>query len=293
MSHFTVMVIGDDPEEQLAPYCENEEVDEYCVREVSETNKQRMLDYYKKEMNIDFLDFESCYERFGEDWNGNRWRKDENGTWQEYSTYNPNSKWDWYVLGGRWSGCFIRLKEGATSGVIGEPGVFNNKTSYDAALKGDIDFEAIRKEHEAEARSYYREVVDKCGGTIPKLEIPWQTLCSDPRFENLSIKEKREMYHSQESIKKWKEAGYDTCDMIGPTLEDFQCSEEEYVSQVVSAAFVPYAVVMDSQWYARGEMGWWGISSNECSRDEWCSKVWEMVNDLPDDTLISFYDCHI
>lgn len=28
-----------------------------------------------------------------------------------YSTYNSNSKWDWYVIGGRWSGC-ITTKQG-------------------------------------------------------------------------------------------------------------------------------------------------------------------------------------
>lgn len=30
------------------------------------------------------------------------------------STYNPDSKWDWYVIGGRWEGC-IPLKNGKTS----------------------------------------------------------------------------------------------------------------------------------------------------------------------------------
>lgn len=42
MSHFTVMVIGDDPEGQLAPFDENESVEEYCTGEVSEDDKQQM-----------------------------------------------------------------------------------------------------------------------------------------------------------------------------------------------------------------------------------------------------------
>lgn len=127
MSHFTVMVIGDDPEEQLAPFDENTPVDEYCTGEVPEEDKRQMMDFYKKERHSRFRSFEGCYKRYGEDWNGNRWRKGGDGIWREFSTYNPDSKWDWYVLGGRWSGVYIRLKEGATSGVKGEPGAFDNE----------------------------------------------------------------------------------------------------------------------------------------------------------------------
>lgn len=58
--------------------------------------------------------------------------------------------------------------------------------------------------------------------------------------------------------------------------------------------FSPYAMVKDSQWYAKGKMGWWGVTiQTYYSDDEWRDKVWELVQSLPDDTLISFYDCHI
>lgn len=36
--------------------------------------------------------------------------EDCNGTGKRTSTYNPNSKWDWYSVGGRWSG-YLPLKE--------------------------------------------------------------------------------------------------------------------------------------------------------------------------------------
>ena len=47
MSHFAVMVIGDNVEEQLAPYDENIEVEPYFSREVSEKDKQWVVDYAK------------------------------------------------------------------------------------------------------------------------------------------------------------------------------------------------------------------------------------------------------
>ncbi|KAB4219410.1 hypothetical protein GAP53_08020 [Bacteroides uniformis] len=292
MSHFTVMVIGDDPEGQLAPFDENEQVEEYCTGEVSEEDKQQMLEYYKREHKSRFRNFENCYKRYGKDWNGNRWRKDEYGIWCEFSTYNPDSKWDWYVLGGRWSGAYIRLKEGATSGIKGEPGVFENETGWDAALKGDIDFEAIRREGEERGRKCYKDIAAKCGGTIPRPLIFWDTLLHDDKYAGLTIEEKRTIYHAQEAIKIWDAAGYDV-PFIGPEIEDFQCTEDEYAKRRAISAFVPYAVVCDYKWYGRGEMGWWGVSTNECSEEEWNDRVWKMVNALPDNTLISFYDCHI
>lgn len=286
------MVIGDDPEGQLAPFDENGEVEEYCTGEVSEEDKQEMMEFYAERHHIGFHDFDDCYNHYGTDWNSNRWRKGEDGIWRGFSSYNPDSKWDWYVLGGRWSGAFIRLKEGATSGVKGKPGVFENETGWDAALKGDIDFEAIRRDGEARGRECYREVAAKCGGTIPRPEILWDTLLHDEKYAGLTVEEKRAMYHAQEAVKIWDAAGYDV-PFIGPKIEDFQCTEDEYAKCRAVGAFVPYAVVRDSEWYGRGEMGWWGVSTNECLEDEWNAKVWEMVNALPDDTLISFYDCHI
>lgn len=51
------MVIGDDPEGQLAPFDENEEVEEYCTGEVSEEDKQEMMEFYAERCHIGFHDF--------------------------------------------------------------------------------------------------------------------------------------------------------------------------------------------------------------------------------------------
>jgi len=291
MSHFIVMVIGENPEEQLEPYNENLQVEEYEVGEVSKEEKLRMMKYYT-EQGHQFTSFSKCYARFGKEWDGKSCRKDKNGIWRKYSTYNPDSKWDWYVLGGRWSGDFIRLKPNATSGILGEAGAFENEVGIDAALKGDIDFDTIRKEREEKARKYYQEIVIQCGGSIPKLELSWETIRDGEAFAQLSIDEKRILYHSQDSVIRWKNAGFENS-FFGPYLEDFQCTEEEFVNRSLLNTFIPYAFVINGEWYGSGDMGWCGISSNEMPHEEWRNKVWNMLTSLPDDTLISFYDCHI
>lgn len=123
MSHFTVLVIGDNPEEQLAPYDEQLETPEYDKGVVSKEDIKSCMDFYKDKKNGGYkLPFDELYEEKGDDWNSNQWRKNPDGTWHEYSSYNPNSKWDWYELGGRWSG-ELKLK---------------TKQDGDQALKKDI-----------------------------------------------------------------------------------------------------------------------------------------------------------
>lgn len=291
MSHFVVMVIGDCPEEQLEPFDENLKVEEYVSGEVSDEEKQQMLDYYNTKHKRKYKSFESCYVRNGSSWNGNRWRKDEDGIWREYSTYNPDSKWDWYQLGGRWSGDFIILKDAATSGMKGSSGVFGNEVGIDAAIKGDIDFSAIRQRGRDMGQKVYQEIAVKCGGAIPKPEILWSDLIHSERYAHLSIEQKRELYHSQDAIKIWSKAVGDS--LFGYHIEDFQCPEEEYARRCELNSFVPYAILHEGEWIGRGDMGWFGVSMNECDADEWNAKVWKIVESLSDDTLISFYDCHI
>lgn len=58
MSHFVTMVVGDDPEKQLAPFDENLEVPEYYDGEVSEDDKMRMMNHYSAIKDMTFSSFE-------------------------------------------------------------------------------------------------------------------------------------------------------------------------------------------------------------------------------------------
>lgn len=138
MSHFTVMIIGEDPEKQLEPFNENTEVPMYVKHtreQLIEKGRKDIKDYEnrtyakylqnpnkyiqecKNEAHINYLknDFPLKLE-----WTDQQVYDDEI-QWHEpedigddgetYSTYNPKSKWDWYSLGGRWAG-LLKLKEG-------------------------------------------------------------------------------------------------------------------------------------------------------------------------------------
>ena len=63
---------------------------------------------------------------------------------------NPDMKWDWYVIGGRWKGLLI-LKDNVQAGC-------------DAALVSDIDFDAMQRRDLAKLRPYKEAMNDPIMG---------------------------------------------------------------------------------------------------------------------------------
>ena len=283
MSHFSCMVIGDNPERLLQPFHEYE-----CTG-----IKDKYVKFVPTTENIEeeFAKHKGDYKSlsgFASDYYG--YEKNEEGVWGRKT--NPNAKWDWYQLGGRWSGSIIRLKPEA-QGVVGNPGVFGNSVGVDSARKGDIDFETRRNEAEATARERYKEVLAVFGGTLPKRDYNWKDMIDpeNPYFKDMDIDEKHNMYHNQPAMFEVKKHS----DVLGYffELEEFECTEDEYAQKARRNSCTTFAVIKDGKWYERGKMGWWAIVSNEKDMNDWNKQVEDILDDVSDDTLISIYDCHI
>ena len=100
MSHFTVLVVGDNQDEQLAPFCEQTDNPEYL--EFNDETEEAEEKYETEK------DKYSTFEEFVSEYYGYEWNETEGG----YGYYtNPRAKWDWYQLGGRWTG-FFKMKQG-------------------------------------------------------------------------------------------------------------------------------------------------------------------------------------
>lgn len=117
MSHFTVVVVGEDVEGQLAPYDEDISVAPYRRYWDSDEierwegilsegdNERPVLTPAGEKATLE--EIVAVYnERYGED---GELFVDDGGIY-EMTTYNPKSRWDWYQIGGRWQGYFaVRL----------------------------------------------------------------------------------------------------------------------------------------------------------------------------------------
>ena len=153
MSHFVGLCFGDNWEDYLENYYEGLEVEAYVAytkeEAIDEVKKMRAYNYeravemlQKPDLNskqiehyqniIDlglFISYEDAWKE-AKDW-GYEVDEDEN----LLSTYNPDSRWDWYSIGGRWNG-FLHYKDA-------EPGLEETNEAYIHELDMDYLLEHI------------------------------------------------------------------------------------------------------------------------------------------------------
>ena len=197
---------------------------------------------------------------------------------------NPNKKWDWWEVGGRWSG-FLKPKD-ASIGIKGEAGVGGTQfdsTGVDQCIKSNVDFDYRREEAGKEAAARYDLAMNIIDG---REWLCWED-CRDNRPDGSSIDEARSAYHSQTVIADLKRE-FDN-PFFG--FSCFKDSREAYIKKVKDAAISTFAVLMDGKWYQRGGMGWWGCVSDE--NDSWDTDFKGLLDKIPDDACLTVVDCHI
>lgn len=289
MSHFTVLVIGDNIEQQLAPYHEFEctGTDDQYVQDIDVTAecKENGLGWHGLEDKT--VTSEDDIDKAGEHKYGYAIVDAAGNLIKAVNRTNPNRQWDWYQLGGRWSG-FLKLKPGAV-GATGEPGLMGSHFAKgadraDQARKGDVDIAGMRDQAGEKAGAKWDKAHALSGGATWE---SWEAVRA--RISNIDAA--REFYHAQPALQALKKGdpdgfGWDIDDnLAGP--------RDAYVQAARDRALSPYAVVHKGEWCAKGEMGWFGMSDDKVKQGDWNKLVSDLIDGLPDDTLLTLVDCHI
>lgn len=292
MSHFTVLVIGnEDIDAALDPYWELDlpkdklKEDYRAVFNVRISSPEELREEAEKillsleddrdeneEKDPETVELRNLYEGYKQNLEWNKIVEDYNGYEQnpedpnEYGYWtNPNAKWDWYTIGGRWHKK-LKLKPGK-KGFVGKPSLLMDMSDFpqtedyaDQAYYGDIDWDEMQKmtpEEEAKCRRFW-EIATEEKPAITEEEKEWW------------IEYKPEYYFKR----------YGTV--------------ENYIKE--RKLFYTFAVITpDGAWHEKGEMGWWGIH-NATPEDEntWSTNYYDnFLKNLTDDTLITMVDCHI
>lgn len=256
MSHFTCLVTGDNPEELLAPYDENTDVEPYR-KDIPQEDIDRMVEYYtkgaKEEDRIEGLDASdlTTLQPYWHGWSSSELLIDEDGKPYRMCTYNPESQWDWYQMGGRYQG-MLRLKHG-TEGVVGE---------------ASLMFE----DHEYEA---------KYADQAKMADIDWQYMRNDPdKLLHLKLQWEEQM----------RGGGYYK---PGYYVEKYGNEKEFFRQNLTFSTFA--AITADGVWHEVGKMGWWAMSTETHDENKtWVDHYWEaFLEDLDDDALVTIFDLHI
>jgi len=163
---------------------------------------------------------------------------------------NPNSKWDWYQLGGRWLGTF-KKKKGSEAELGSGSLLMSSGPTFDAdsIKKGDVDWEGMNND----------------AGSKKELSETWEK----------NVVEK----------KGFRQPEYYT-ERYG--------NKENYIR--MSCEFSTFAVITeDGEWHEAGTMGWWGMSDASVEDEKKFKHGFfdKFIKDLEDDTALSVYDCHI
>lgn len=204
-------------------------------------------------------------------------------------TGNDDEKWDWYQVGGRWTG-FFKLKENAT-GDVGTPGLMTEKAASgyaDSVLKRDIDFESMRSKAGMKAGKHWdavRTVVD------PHLDsfTTWTKMRDEIHPGNIETATRA--YRDQPAVRAMNTAT--DKNVRWADIEDFLVSKDQYIQKAIDAAITTFAVIKDGKWYERGKMGWWGCVSDEKDKDSWNAEFSKLLDETPDDIRLTVVDCHI
>jgi hypothetical protein len=217
MSHFAALIIGPYPEAQLDPYWEidlspeamredyrAEFVTDVAAGDLAAKAREIVASIQDADIAATYREMlaENRIEEILANWIGGE--ENEAGDWGHYR--NPQAKWDWNVLGGRWQGS-LHLLPGRT-GETGEPaddGPVRPGTA-DQARYGDVDRDQTRPP---------------------------------------------------------------------------------------AGKFTPFAVLKYGAWHEQGRMGWFGIADNQMDDAAWEEDVSLLLTDVPADTLVSVFDCHL
>lgn len=196
---------------------------------------------------------------------------------------NPNKKWDWYQVGGRF-GNRLALKDGR---------------KVNQARAGDIDWDGMIAAKKKLAADEY----DKIKAVIGDREIiTWEQARAKVKAKEMTIDEARNLYNQQPILKELNDAGAldlwsgaETLSKVMATDRDVYIKNEGETNTTTWALLsAPIPLVMTGTWTERGKMGWFGMSDEtDASTADYVANFLATVRALPADALLTVVDCHI
>jgi len=246
---------------------------------------------------------------------------------------NPNKKWDWWQVGGRYSGqlsagydpstdprnletCWLCEGTGKRNDEIGREArrvnpayTCNSCNGTGKAVKfpshwvqegniariGSLDLAAMKKAAVDARRKWVEAIVVKSGLDSETFQKAYNA------YKNAHAKwsELPEPRPRGGDYREWIKTQEDG-DIIGKYSEadvwhDLDIPAGQTIEQYIESApaLRTFAVVKDGVWYERGKMGWWACVFDEKAPDAWSKEFDALLAGLDPNTYISIVDCHI
>lgn len=235
----------------------------------------------------------NSFEQYMSDWKGVQ-RDERTGRYGYW--HNPNAKWDWWSIGGRWTGILqLKTLDAMIVAGSGRPGLMtepnDNPALADYAPVGGVDWDNMLREQIESKREQYRKFHNALQGVSTedvrrvkqRLSNRWNEGVWQDIFSSLNelcfgvaANDKADLWLDVREIK-----------------EMMFSTENQYIDNNTPTALTYAFIDMDGNWNQRGEMGWWGIDDKSKGTENYDEAWWEFINSLPEDQIVYVIDCHI
>ncbi len=254
-------------------------------------SRKRVIPADCAEVSVPHKTLYSSFDEFATKYHGAKRDPENNryGYWR-----SKQAKWDWYQIGGRWTG-FYPLLANATR-IVGRPGLMTDPAKQgrgDAARLRDIDMSAVAAEQTRDVEAFFAQytawlVKPTHGFESPRSRAMDLGLCR-------VVQGPVESPAPNEIVVPW--AGFVRAD-------DSRCTWNDVLTRIERSEFIArylhhfnpistYAALDDDGWHEPGKMGWWACSSAKPDDyDAFRRGFVERFLSGHDDLLV-VVDCHI
>lgn len=190
--------------------------------------------------------------------------------------HNPNAKWDWYVVGGRWPYPFlvradvlIQIRpEPSSFGLPNPPAAPDGYRWVAGAQKMFIEWDLMKEIAVNMAVSEYNLLREHyINRTVPE---EFFVSLTDEGIAGFNCM----LFYKDESLSDYLKRYH-----LAP--EDRYCPD--------TYAFLD----QHGEWYAKGKMGWFGVSADDKLEDDWYALKLKLLDNVPDTHVLVSVDCHI
>lgn len=279
MSHFSVLVLTsteslDELEAALEPYDENRDVEPYrrYVAPDPEDWNRRLA----ARAGVDPLDDAAVLVYLRANDPDTTFGIDDHGLY-EVSDVNPDGHWDYWVIGGRWSGLLVsRPGRQGLAAPDAHRSIFATEAptpgTWDRIRKADLDIEGMRERAATAANAKFERIQTAVAafGPLPASDDP-----------------------------DWREHPTITALLLDPEFDDLEMATRaargrDYVLNRARLGVLPgFATVVDGEWISPGRVGWWGTTDAQSDDyDTYYARVNRIIDDADDSVVFTLVDCH-
>lgn len=241
-----------------------------------------------EEVQIPTKDIKTIDE-WAKDYHG--WERNAEGRFVDRT--NPNAKWDWWQVGGRYSGKLqVRTRLKAAVGQRSWTNETAEISGVDISQWHNLDIDAMRGQQVASRQKWIDSIITRSKRSreevyehlpkLPRLHERWLTV-PEPRPRG-------------KEYRNWiREVAGDVVAGVysGIDLDSPDIAEGQTTQQWIDAAepLSTWAVLKDGEWYEKGEMGWWGMSSGDKADHK--QNLEKLFASIRPDQWVVIVDCHI